>query len=151
MKIDGFRGIVVFHLYLLHAGQPLRWYALASGRALLRHWQWLLVAGLVVPGIPLVPLLELPSQLLVTMVSPALDWPSRLATLMAVQLVALAWVAARPAVTSVIVGPRTMEQLESLLKGAALVLDDDTLDRIDAIVPPGTNSTTLTARGPIRR
>ncbi|MFB9837831.1 aldo/keto reductase [Actinoallomurus acaciae] len=51
----------------------------------------------------------------------------------------VAFAAAHPAVTSVIVGPRTMEQLESLLKGAALALDDDTLDRIDAIVPPGTN------------
>jgi hypothetical protein len=32
-----------------------------------------------------------------------------------------------------------MEQLDSLLKGAALTLDDATLDRIDEIVPPGTN------------
>lgn len=32
-----------------------------------------------------------------------------------------------------------MRQLEDLLKGAALTLDDATLDRIDAIVPPGTN------------
>jgi aryl-alcohol dehydrogenase-like predicted oxidoreductase len=52
---------------------------------------------------------------------------------------ALAFVAAHPAVTSVIIGPRTMEQLEGALKGAALTLDDETLDRIDAIVPPGTN------------
>lgn len=52
---------------------------------------------------------------------------------------AVAFAAAHPAVTSVIVGPRTMEQLEALLKGASLTLDDATLDRIDAIVPPGTN------------
>ena len=32
-----------------------------------------------------------------------------------------------------------MPQLEDLLKGAALTLDDATLDRIDEIVPPGTN------------
>ena len=44
---------------------------------------------------------------------------------------------AHPAVTSVITGPRTMEQLDGLLKGAALTLDDKTLDRIDEIVPPG--------------
>ncbi|WP_328994186.1 aldo/keto reductase [Kribbella sp. NBC_01245] len=52
---------------------------------------------------------------------------------------ALAFVVAHPAVTSVIIGPRTMEQLEGALKGASLVLDDATLDRIDEIVPPGTN------------
>jgi aryl-alcohol dehydrogenase-like predicted oxidoreductase len=50
---------------------------------------------------------------------------------------ALAFVTTHPAVTSVISGPRTMEQLEGLLKGADLVLDDATLDRIDEIVPPG--------------
>ena len=38
-----------------------------------------------------------------------------------------------------IIGPRTMEQLDSLLKGASLALDDATLDRIDEIVPPGTD------------
>ncbi len=32
-----------------------------------------------------------------------------------------------------------MEHLEGLLKGASLVLDDETLDRIDEIVPPGTD------------
>ncbi|MDG4858918.1 aldo/keto reductase [Streptomyces sp. T-3] len=52
---------------------------------------------------------------------------------------ALAFPAAHPAVTSVIIGPRTQEQLDSALKGASLVLDDAALDRIDAIVPPGTN------------
>ncbi|WP_441245994.1 aldo/keto reductase [Kitasatospora sp. McL0602] len=52
---------------------------------------------------------------------------------------ALAFPAAHPAVTSVIIGPRTMEQLDSALKGAAVALDDAALDRIDEIVPPGTN------------
>ncbi|MFE3068883.1 aldo/keto reductase [Streptomyces sp. NPDC059247] len=52
---------------------------------------------------------------------------------------ALAFAAAHPAVTSVIIGPRTGEQLEGLLEGAPLVLTDEVLDRIDAIVPPGTN------------
>jgi aryl-alcohol dehydrogenase-like predicted oxidoreductase len=52
---------------------------------------------------------------------------------------AVAFPVAHPAVTSVILGPRTMEQLQSLIKGAALVLDDDALDRIDEIVPPGTD------------
>ncbi|MGA4995077.1 aldo/keto reductase [Nonomuraea bangladeshensis] len=52
---------------------------------------------------------------------------------------AVAFAASHPAVTSVILGPRTMEQLEGLLKGASLVLDDAVLDRIDELVPPGTN------------
>lgn len=52
---------------------------------------------------------------------------------------AVAFVAAHPAVTSVIIGPRTMDQLTRLLKGASLTLDDATLDRIDEIVPPGTD------------
>ncbi|MEV4249719.1 aldo/keto reductase [Streptosporangium canum] len=53
---------------------------------------------------------------------------------------AVAFTVAHPGVTSVIVGPRTMNQLEALLKGASLTLDDATLDRIDEIVPPGTNT-----------
>jgi aryl-alcohol dehydrogenase-like predicted oxidoreductase len=52
---------------------------------------------------------------------------------------AVAFPVAHPAVTSVIIGPRTMEQLERLLKGASLALDDSALDQIDAIVPPGTD------------
>jgi aryl-alcohol dehydrogenase-like predicted oxidoreductase len=51
---------------------------------------------------------------------------------------ATAFVLAHPAVTSVIIGPRTPEHLEDLLAGADLVLDADVLDRIDEIVPPGT-------------
>jgi aryl-alcohol dehydrogenase-like predicted oxidoreductase len=50
---------------------------------------------------------------------------------------ATAFVLAHPAVTAAIIGPRTMEQLTDLLAGADLVLDNDVLDRIDAIVPPG--------------
>jgi aryl-alcohol dehydrogenase-like predicted oxidoreductase len=42
-------------------------------------------------------------------------------------------------VTSAIVGPRTMEQLESQLDAPEMKLDEKLLDRIDEIVPPGTN------------
>jgi aryl-alcohol dehydrogenase-like predicted oxidoreductase len=52
---------------------------------------------------------------------------------------ALAFVIRHPAVTSAIIGPRTMEQLESQLPSADVDLGDDVLDRIDEIVPPGTN------------
>ncbi len=52
---------------------------------------------------------------------------------------AVAFPLVHPAVTSVIIGPRTMDQLTSLLKGTELLLDDDALDRIDEIVAPGTD------------
>jgi aryl-alcohol dehydrogenase-like predicted oxidoreductase len=52
---------------------------------------------------------------------------------------ALGFVIRHPAVTSAIIGPRTMEQLESQLGADAVRLDDGVLDRIDEIVPPGTN------------
>ena len=50
---------------------------------------------------------------------------------------AIAFVIRHPAVTAAIIGPRTMEQLESQLGAADVVLDDAVLDRIDEIVPPG--------------
>ncbi len=50
---------------------------------------------------------------------------------------AVAFCAEHPAVSSVILGPRTPEQLHSLLGAADLRLDADTLDGIDALVPPG--------------
>ncbi|MDX6703070.1 MAG: hypothetical protein QOF26_3296 [Baekduia sp.] len=52
---------------------------------------------------------------------------------------AIAFVVNHPAVTSAIIGPRTMEQLESQLPAADVVLDPALLDRIDEIVPPGVN------------
>lgn len=56
---------------------------------------------------------------------------------------AMAFATAHPDVTSAIVGPRTMDQLEDLLAGATITLDDDVLDRIDAIVAPGTDISPL--------
>jgi aryl-alcohol dehydrogenase-like predicted oxidoreductase len=52
---------------------------------------------------------------------------------------AIAFVVNHPAVTSAIIGPRTMEQLDSQLPAANGVLDLATLDRIDQIVRPGVN------------
>ena len=52
---------------------------------------------------------------------------------------AIAFVLNHPAVTAAIIGPRTMEQLESQLGAADVKLDQALLDRIDQIVPPGTN------------
>ena len=50
---------------------------------------------------------------------------------------AIAFVLRHPAITSPIIGPRTMEHLESQVAGVDVVLADDVLDRIDEIVPPG--------------
>ncbi len=52
---------------------------------------------------------------------------------------AVAWVIQHPTVTAAIIGPRTMEQLTSQLGAADVSLDTATLDRVDEIVPPGTN------------
>ena len=52
---------------------------------------------------------------------------------------ALAFVIRHPAVTAAIIGPRTMEHLQSQLPAAETVLSDDVLDAIDEIVPPGRN------------
>jgi aryl-alcohol dehydrogenase-like predicted oxidoreductase len=51
---------------------------------------------------------------------------------------ALAFVLEHPAVTAPIIGPRTMEQLESQLGAPEVRLESDLLDRIDEIAAPGT-------------
>jgi aryl-alcohol dehydrogenase-like predicted oxidoreductase len=50
---------------------------------------------------------------------------------------AIAFVLEHPAVTAPIIGPRTMEQLETQLGAVDVTLSQDVLDRIDEIVPPG--------------
>jgi aryl-alcohol dehydrogenase-like predicted oxidoreductase len=52
---------------------------------------------------------------------------------------AMAFAIAHPGVTSAITGPRTMEQLDDLLASLDVTLPDEILDRIDEIVPPGTD------------
>ncbi len=51
---------------------------------------------------------------------------------------AIAFAGSHPGVTSVLIGPRTAEQLDGLLAAADVELSEDVLDRIDEIVPPGT-------------
>lgn len=51
---------------------------------------------------------------------------------------AIGFVLNHPAITSVIIGPRTTEHLRSQLPAADVSLPSDLLDRIDALVPPGT-------------
>ncbi len=56
---------------------------------------------------------------------------------------AMAFAITHPGVTSALLGPRTLEQLDGLLAGVDVTLTDDILDRIDEIVPPGTDVGTL--------
>ncbi|HEY5016523.1 MAG TPA: aldo/keto reductase [Streptosporangiaceae bacterium] len=71
----------------------------------------------------------------------AADRLARLAEEAGLSLVqlAIAFVLSHPAVTAAIIGPRTMEQLESQLAAGDVTLSPGILDRIDEIVPPGTN------------
>jgi aryl-alcohol dehydrogenase-like predicted oxidoreductase len=52
---------------------------------------------------------------------------------------AIAFALNHPAVTAAIIGPRTMDQLDSQLPAADVALDQALLERIDEIVPPGIN------------
>jgi len=52
---------------------------------------------------------------------------------------ALAWVMQQPGITSPIIGPRTLEQLEDALKALEITLTPDDLKRIDEIIQPGTH------------
>ncbi|MFI7067836.1 aldo/keto reductase [Kribbella sp. NPDC050124] len=56
---------------------------------------------------------------------------------------AMAFAITHPGVTSAIIGPRTMDQLDDLLAGVDVTLTDDVLDQIDKIAPPGTDIGTL--------
>jgi aryl-alcohol dehydrogenase-like predicted oxidoreductase len=71
----------------------------------------------------------------------AADALAKLADQAGVSLIhmALAFVIRHPAVTAAIIGPRTMEHLESQIGAFDVELSDEILDRIDEIVPPGVN------------
>jgi len=50
---------------------------------------------------------------------------------------AIAWAMAQPGITSPIIGPRTMEQLEDNLKALDVSIGADDREKVDALVPPG--------------
>ena len=79
----------------------------------------------------------------------AADALGRLADDIGVPLVhmAIAFVLRHPAVTSAIIGPRTIEHLDSQLPAIDVTLDTSVLDAIDAIVPPGVDISPSDARG----
>jgi aryl-alcohol dehydrogenase-like predicted oxidoreductase len=56
---------------------------------------------------------------------------------------AMAFAITHPGVSSALIGPHTMEQLDDLLAGFDVTLTDEILDRIDEIVPPGNDIGTL--------
>jgi aryl-alcohol dehydrogenase-like predicted oxidoreductase len=56
----------------------------------------------------------------------------------------LAFVNEHPAITSTIIGPKTMEQLDDLVGGADVTLDSATLDAIDGVVKPGRDMAGIT-------
>jgi hypothetical protein len=56
---------------------------------------------------------------------------------------AMAFEIAHPGVTSALLGSRTADHLDDLLAGIDVALTDDILDRIDEVVPPGTDVGTL--------
>src|SRR3954452_17661302 len=60
---------------------------------------------------------------------------------------AMAFVLEHPAVTSAIIGPRTMDQFTDVVAGADVKLSQDVLDRVDDLVPPGTNVNAADAGG----
>ena len=70
----------------------------------------------------------------------AADALARLAEEAGISLIhmAIAFAINHPAVTAAIIGPRTLEHLESQLGAVDVRLDAALLDRIDEIVPPGT-------------
>jgi aryl-alcohol dehydrogenase-like predicted oxidoreductase len=51
-----------------------------------------------------------------------------------------AWALRHPAVTSVIIGPRTLDQLEDSLQALDVRISDEDVRRIDELVPPGTSA-----------
>ncbi len=65
-----------------------------------------------------------------------LDWAASRGTPLAE--LAVAWTLQNPAVTSAIIGPRTMEQMQSCVRSLDTKLSVDEMARIDAFVPPGT-------------
>ena len=56
---------------------------------------------------------------------------------------AMAFAIAHPGVTSALIGPRTMEQLDDLLASVDVTLSEEILDQLDEIVPTGTDVGTL--------
>jgi hypothetical protein len=70
----------------------LRWYLRTSGELALRHWQWVVLACLVVPGPPVVSVFLSAASLLAISVSPALTPGQHLLVAIVIDLAAVLWI-----------------------------------------------------------
>lgn len=74
------------------AGLRLRWYFRVSGELVLRHWQWFVLACLIVPGPPVVSLFLHAASLLEASVSPGLGRVQHLLVALTIDLAAVLWI-----------------------------------------------------------
>ncbi|WP_206752289.1 hypothetical protein [Acetobacter fallax] len=70
----------------------LRWYARTSGHLLLRHWQWILLACIIVPGIPVVSLFLDGAMLMQASVSPGPDPLQHMLIMTGLEGAAVLWI-----------------------------------------------------------
>jgi hypothetical protein len=70
----------------------LRWYIRTSGELVLRHWQWFVLACLMVPGPPVISVFQRTASLLAVSVSPALAPAQHFLVAMVIDLAAVLWI-----------------------------------------------------------
>ncbi len=69
-----------------------RFYVTESGNLFIRRWQWFLLAGLLIPGLPVVPIFKIPGHLFEAIASPSLELISRAELFLLIQLVQVIWI-----------------------------------------------------------
>lgn len=69
-----------------------RFYVTESGNVFLRRWQWFLLAGLLIPGLPIVPIFKTPGHLFKAVASSSLDFKSRGGLFLLIQLIQVIWI-----------------------------------------------------------
>jgi hypothetical protein len=70
----------------------MRWYIRSSGELVLRHWQWFVLACLIVPGPPVISVFLRTASLLALSVSPALAPAQHFFVAMVIDLAAVLWI-----------------------------------------------------------
>ncbi len=70
----------------------LRWYIRTSGDLVLRHWQWFLIIGMIIPNPPVIGLFVVPASLLEAIIAGGHSWLAQVVAVLVVQLVALLWI-----------------------------------------------------------
>ena len=69
-----------------------RFYLTESGNVFLRRWQWFLLTGLLIPGLPVVPIFKIPGHFFQSFSSSSLNLKSRAGLFLLIQLVQVSWV-----------------------------------------------------------